>query len=78
MLGDSGRDRPVDGKDVSPAEENIQVTAEMIEAGRTALYLGWGGYPFWPGTDSGQAELLETIFVAMLRSSLDTGFRGDS
>ena len=37
MLEDSLRDRPADGKDGSPAEETIQVTEEMIEAGVAEL-----------------------------------------
>ena len=37
MLGGFLRDRPADGKDGSPAEETIQVTEEMIQAGAIEL-----------------------------------------
>ena len=57
MLDDSTRDRPADGKYGSPAEEFIQVTPEMIEAGLVELREhsfseGWG-------------DILEDVFRAM-------------
>jgi hypothetical protein len=57
--------KAADSGDSAGAPEEIEVSPEMIEAGREALFDAWDGYPEFPSSWDTQAELLASIYRGM-------------
>jgi hypothetical protein len=48
------------------SEHEIEVTPEMVGAGRDALFDAWDGYPDFPGSDRAINKIIKAVYVSMV------------
>jgi hypothetical protein len=61
---------PVDSGGAGAPAKEIEITPEMIEAGKCALFESWDDYPDTPGVCYVQNKIVRNIFTKMLTKAV--------